>query len=50
MKYPPESVQAIKNTPEEIAGSTFNLFKVNGIKIPAKLATVKLHNIAKAII
>ena len=50
MKYPPESVQAIKNTPELIAGSTFRWFNVSGIKIPARLATTKLHSIAKAII
>lgn len=50
MKNPPESVKAIKNTPEDIAGSTFNLFKVKGIKIPARLAIIKLHNMATAMI
>lgn len=50
MKYPPESVIAIRKTPEEMAGSTLNLFRVSGIRIPARLARHKLQSMAKAMI
>ena len=39
----------VKITPEAKAGSIFNLFKVIGIKVPDKPATIKFKTIAKAI-
>ena len=46
----PHAAVVLFNTPEEIAGSILNLFNVNGIKIPDKLATTKVITIAIAII
>ena len=50
IKYPPESVKAIRKTPEDTAGSTLNLLRVKGMRMPARLAIQRLQSMAMAII